>query len=1007
MTPNFSLSLSFEGIRLLHRVTGGWHLVGEVALDTADLKGELAVLRQSALMLEPGGLRTKLLIPPEQIKFTTIETAQTSLDDVHQALDGATPYVIDDLVIDFDRNGGRTHIAAVARETLEEARVFAAEHGFNPVGFVAIAEPFTFQSEVFFGPVKGLPVDQQPTRDAAPVKVIGSATLPEPAPVSDPPPVEEPAPESVEDAVSEVSEPEVAEEVEPEVVEEAEPEPEVVFASRSRGKSMPPQEMPAPVAAPVEVAKPAPEVEIDAPEIEPLFTRRKQAPALAVPTEATPGPSVVAPTLDLPGAPPKPIIADVPEPAAAPALTGKPDEAATTDSSFTPVHAVAEAPAAKPIVADPPKASATRPVTKETALDAAAAAHRGKPRFLALKLTAGLLVFLFLIALWANSWAEDGLAWLWGGDTDEPVIAAVEPEVVPAPETPPVILQETAEATPAPSALAPVDDTPVETAEAPPLPVVRAPAGRVLSPAEADRIYAATGVYQRAPRFPLEPREATLEGLRQSAIVEASARPAQLTLPSTDALFQDLPLAAPLNPPPPGTVYQRDLRGFILATADGVMTPDGAFVLAGEPPLLPPLRPGTEIVAAPDPSPVAANGEGIILVAGRPPLVPPLRPEGLAPVEEEVEAEVVPDPIDPAPGTELAANEEVDGAEPEGLILITGRPDIVPPLRPEDLAPVEDAALAEVAPDTEVATNEAAEVAEPEGLILIAGRPDIVPPLRPEGLAPVTETPVDDAAVAPAEPEGLIVITGAPDLRPPLRPASFAELTPVDEASIAATVTEAISTAGGVSLASLRPSERPEDAVPTPVFADPALAGLRPSLRPAGLAPAPEPEAPAPDISDVVAAIANAAPESAPSIITARAVPVSRRPDVRPQNFARVVAAAQQRTARQQSAAAATTAAAAPAQQVRTAPATPSGPTASTVAQAATASNAIRLRDVNLIGVYGRPGDRRALVRMGNGRLVKVEVGSALDGGRVTAIGDSALNYVKRGRTLALQLPQG
>ena len=31
MKPNFALSLSFDGIRLLHRVSGGWHLVGEAA----------------------------------------------------------------------------------------------------------------------------------------------------------------------------------------------------------------------------------------------------------------------------------------------------------------------------------------------------------------------------------------------------------------------------------------------------------------------------------------------------------------------------------------------------------------------------------------------------------------------------------------------------------------------------------------------------------------------------------------------------------------------------------------------------------------------------------------------------------------------------------------------------------------------------------------------------------------------------------------------------------------
>ena len=42
MKPNFTLSLSFDGIRLLHRTSGGWQLVGEVALDSADLAAELA-----------------------------------------------------------------------------------------------------------------------------------------------------------------------------------------------------------------------------------------------------------------------------------------------------------------------------------------------------------------------------------------------------------------------------------------------------------------------------------------------------------------------------------------------------------------------------------------------------------------------------------------------------------------------------------------------------------------------------------------------------------------------------------------------------------------------------------------------------------------------------------------------------------------------------------------------------------------------------------------------------
>jgi hypothetical protein len=65
------------------------------------------------------------------------------------------------------------------------------------------------------------------------------------------------------------------------------------------------------------------------------------------------------------------------------------------------------------------------------------------------------------------------------------------------------------------------------------------------------------------------------------------------------------------------------------------------------------------------------------------------------------------------------------------------------------------------------------------------------------------------------------------------------------------------------------------------------------------------------------------------------------------------------------------------------------------------------LREINLVGVYGQPGARRALVRMGNGRYLRVGIGDELDGGQVTAIGDNALNYVRRGRTEVLVIPGG
>jgi ribosomal protein L2 len=75
------------------------------------------------------------------------------------------------------------------------------------------------------------------------------------------------------------------------------------------------------------------------------------------------------------------------------------------------------------------------------------------------------------------------------------------------------------------------------------------------------------------------------------------------------------------------------------------------------------------------------------------------------------------------------------------------------------------------------------------------------------------------------------------------------------------------------------------------------------------------------------------------------------------------------------------------------------------VARQATIQNAMSLRDINLIGVYGTERDRRALVRLPSGRYVKVKVGDRLDGGQIAAIGRDELRYIKGGRNVTLEVP--
>ncbi len=45
--------------------------------------------------LEPGGIRSKLLLPNDQIKYISLDSPRLTEADVRAALAGATPYALD------------------------------------------------------------------------------------------------------------------------------------------------------------------------------------------------------------------------------------------------------------------------------------------------------------------------------------------------------------------------------------------------------------------------------------------------------------------------------------------------------------------------------------------------------------------------------------------------------------------------------------------------------------------------------------------------------------------------------------------------------------------------------------------------------------------------------------------------------------------------------------------------------------------------------------------------
>jgi type IV pilus biogenesis protein PilP len=320
-------------------------------------------------------------------------------------------------------------------------------------------------------------------------------------------------------------------------------------------------------------------------------------------------------------------------------------------------------------------------------------------------------------------------------------------------------------------------------------------------------------------------------------------------------------------------------------------------------------------------------------------------------------------PPPPPFGTEMQLGEDglivatPEGAiTPEGVTVFTRLPAAVPPDRPEIVPPETDAAP-EAEPD-------AAEVED-------ASAPQAVSPEEARETAliniPAFELEID---VTPGANAALA------DFRPMPRPAGEEPAAGPEASDPAEEETPVSESAEGTSLASA-----PAGAI--------ELAALRPASRPDSL---------------VQTATPPAEPEIDLDSATPQAVARSLRPNARPQGFAasvqRAIAAATQSRPEPEAAPAA------PAAPAQTAATQPRIPTSASVADTATQRRAVNLRRVNLIGVFGSQANRRALVRMPNGQVVRVQVGDTLDGGRVSAIGDTELRYVRGGRNQILRVGQ-
>ena len=606
MKPNFALSLSFEGIRLLLRAADGWRLVDEVALDSTDLVGDLAKLEAKARQCSDNAISSKLIIPNDQIKYITLETGDLSEDERDQlaldALEDATPYAVSDLAYDVSSVQSQTYVAAVARETLAEAKAFAREHNFNPVSWVAIPEEGNFVGEPFFGatsPNSDLTI----VPDQTVLVVVGNAAdIPQALiPKLEPEHLEPevfaiPVVETVavsEEGVLEHEEPELAAPIAEQATEDGVREEQLiadnfdeVAAEKLVSPPIIPTETTEPKLAPDAVAV-APPTAIESPtqiSENPVAvgsaSRRapnRPSPSLAGATRNILATSVISASVpsieDTPSETPGLVAIDPPEPQIAAGFLSRRSKSGNESI-----------PAPAPISTQPSTEAQRLTIFGARKADRKAFVG-GKPKFLGLILTAVLLLFLAGVAAWASVFMDEGLARFFNSPNDD-VIAEAPSGLAPTPSEDIGPNIETASLW---SDLSPEDTAVLDALRTPQAdPVVALPE---LSAQELVANYAVTGIWPVAPEVPQPASLISLADLYITSIDPVSSSNDAIALPNVGALLTDRGLGEQTTPVAAGTSFALGANGMVVPTINGAITPSGVTVFLGRPKVTPPKMP--------------------------------------------------------------------------------------------------------------------------------------------------------------------------------------------------------------------------------------------------------------------------------------------------------------------------------------------------------------------------------------------------------------------------------
>ncbi|EBA02389.1 hypothetical protein RB2150_16487 [Rhodobacterales bacterium HTCC2150] len=642
MKPNFALDLSHEGISLYRRGRKEWLLVGLVALDDPEMDSALAVLRGTATGLDKAGLSTQLIIPSSQLLTREIYAPKPDREGyIVAALDGQTPYDVNDLVYDYSGAGDHIDAIIVAQETLDEAEAFAVEHGFNPVCFVASANGTPFNREPFFGETKfaadflhGEPVDPHgeilPFRNDKPA-VPEVPVIEETAPVDDDPSIDLETSELVQE---DENDPAGLDTLSPDlpIIDDAEDSDEaelsaapISFSSNRTSESVAAVGGDEPANKTLEQIAPrfglsaTPFEPDNAPKIQALPDETRIEPRLNL-RPTTGDIESPAAKIDVPPAVPAPI----PEPirtVAPPSIPARDTNFAPVDTKKTTKSSIFSGLGAKISAAlggmiPAQKLAGIRKPTKKVKTSApsqipaqtneaealtvfgARKEQRGDNSKLGFILTIILLIFLLLIAFGSSYFLSDTIARLWNNDS-----LIQETEI--AEELNSSEIEAAADA----AALEGLDDNNEQVASVTPenldgdtgavqtdndaLPVGPL-SGTNEGPQtvqDAEVAYVASGIWQLSPDQSPTPGFETSDDIYVASIDRVVNSFDAVALPSVSLSDHETAPRISNFPIAPGLSFDFDERGFVKATPNGAITPEGVRVVSGRPNITIPDRP--------------------------------------------------------------------------------------------------------------------------------------------------------------------------------------------------------------------------------------------------------------------------------------------------------------------------------------------------------------------------------------------------------------------------------